>query len=106
MYNVHIIDVRSIVAGGGIEFDWDKANVNHLARHNVHPEEAEQAICNGSVEINYQVVDGEEQYAVVGRTNRARFLTLVLADREGAIRVITAWDSTAEEETEYWKEFK
>jgi len=60
-------------------------------------------IFNGSVEISYQVVDGEERYATVGRTNSARFLTLVFTDREGSIRVITAWDSTTEEEAEYWK---
>lgn len=33
----------------------------------------------------------------------ARLLTLVFANRGGAIRVIPGWDSTAEEEGEYWK---
>ena len=27
-----------------IEFDWDKANIGHVARHSVPPEEAEQVI--------------------------------------------------------------
>jgi hypothetical protein len=29
---------------GGLQFDWDVQNVGHLARHNVRPEEAEQAL--------------------------------------------------------------
>lgn len=28
--------------GPEIEFDWDEANIGHLARHKVLPEEAEQ----------------------------------------------------------------
>ena len=30
--------------GPEIEFDWDEANIGHLARHSVLPEEAEQVI--------------------------------------------------------------
>ena len=42
--------------GSEIEFDWDEANIGHVARHRVLPEEAEQVIhvarrtdsrCNG-----------------------------------------------------------
>jgi uncharacterized DUF497 family protein len=60
-------------------------------------------ILNGSAEIDYQVVDEEPRYATVGRTNHARFLTLMFTDRGGLIRAITAWDSTPAEEAEYWK---
>jgi hypothetical protein len=34
------------VNGPEIEFDWDEANIGHLARHSVLPGEAEQVILN------------------------------------------------------------
>lgn len=85
-----------------IKFDWDESNLNHLARHNVSREEAEQVILNGFVEIDYQVVSTEERALVIGLTNAARFLTLLWTERSGAVRPITAWDSTREEEAQYW----
>jgi hypothetical protein len=39
-----------------LEFDWDAANIKHLARHNVEPAEAEQVILNDPVDIEYQAV--------------------------------------------------
>ena len=32
-----------------LEFDWDEANIGHMARHSVIPEEAEQVIFNDPV---------------------------------------------------------
>jgi len=29
---------------GGLRFDWDVHNTDHLAQHDVHPEEVEQAL--------------------------------------------------------------
>lgn len=86
----------------GIEFDWDKENLNHLARHNISRREAEEVILNGFIEIDYQVVDVEERFLVVGLTNSGRFLTLVWTQRSSAVRPVTGWDSTREEESQYW----
>ncbi len=44
-----------------IEFDWDEANIGHLARHSVRPEEAEQVILNDPVDIGMEIVEGEER---------------------------------------------
>ena len=46
------------VVADEIRFDWNDANSGHLARHNVNPEEAEQALRNGPVEIEYQDIGG------------------------------------------------
>jgi uncharacterized DUF497 family protein len=89
---------------GDIGFDWDEANVRHIARHGVSPEEAEEAILNGPVEVDYQVVDGEERYVVVGLSDAARFLTIVWTDRWGAVRIITAFDSSREDQAVYLSE--
>ncbi|MFZ0594650.1 MAG: BrnT family toxin [Bryobacteraceae bacterium] len=99
---VRTIDVRLIVADE-IKFDWDEANVNHIAHHNVSREEAEQVIASDFVDLEWLFINGEERFVVIGRTNRGRFLTLVFTHRGAKVRPITAWDSTADEEAEYWK---
>lgn len=84
-----------------IRFDWDSANVGHLARHNIRPLEAEEAVLN-SAEIDLQLVDDEERLIVVGVTKSGRFLTIACTSRRDAIRVITGWNSTKAEEAVYW----
>ena len=84
------------------QFDWDDANVKHIAGHNVSPEEAEQVVLNDPVDIDYQRADNEERYLVVGVTMKARFLTLLWTERRNAVRVITAFDSSREDEEAYW----
>ena len=37
--------------GPEIEFDWDEANIGHLARHSVLPEEAEQVILKNPMDL-------------------------------------------------------
>ena len=37
--------------GPEIEFDWDEANIEHVACHRVLPEEAEQVILNDPVTL-------------------------------------------------------
>jgi hypothetical protein len=47
------------VADDDVRFDWDQANAEHIARHSVKPNEAEQAIRNDPLDMNYEVTDGE-----------------------------------------------
>ncbi len=53
------------------EFDWDPANLRHVARHKVQPEEAEQVIVNEPLDIGVEVVDGEERFLSLGSTTKA-----------------------------------
>jgi uncharacterized DUF497 family protein len=82
-------------------FDWDDANIGHIARHRVTPEEAEQVLLNGPVEIDYQVIEGEERFVAVGMTSVGRFLTAVWTDRGGFIRIVTAFDSPEDDQAVY-----
>jgi uncharacterized protein len=59
-----------------LAFDWGEANVAHIARHNVTPEEVEQVFANDPMDLGAEVVDGEERYISVGHTNRLRVLVL------------------------------
>ena len=72
-----------------IEFDWDEANIRHVARHSVLPEEAEQVILN---DLGMEVVEGEERYLNLGATARHRILLVVTTWREDRIRVVTAFE--------------
>ena len=38
-----------------IEFDWDEANIGHVARHSVLPEEVEQVILNAPVDLGMEI---------------------------------------------------
>ena len=58
-----------------IEFDWDEANIGHLVRHSVLPEEAEQVIVNEPVDIGMEIVEGEERYLNLGPTAQAAFFS-------------------------------
>jgi hypothetical protein len=75
-------------------FDWDEANIGHVARHNIAPEEVEQIFANDPMDLGAEVVDGEERYTAVGHTKRLRVLVLVWTMRSDAIRPITAFDAS------------
>jgi uncharacterized protein len=76
-----------------IRFDWDEANVEHIARHGVTREEAEQVIDNGPLELKPQVIEGEERFPNVGLTDAGRWLVVVLAERGSKARVVTAFEA-------------
>ncbi len=71
-------------------FIWDLRNINHIARHNILPKEAEQVLANRPVELGDQLRNGEQRFLQIGETDQGRILTIVLVRREGMIRVITA----------------
>jgi uncharacterized DUF497 family protein len=72
-------------------FDWDEANISHIALHDVTPEEAEQVVANNPVEILEQFVGDERRFLQVGVTNELRCLGLVTTWRGVRLRVVTAY---------------
>ncbi len=75
-------------------FEWDAANIAHIARHDVTPEEVEQVFANDPIDLAAEVVDGEERHSSVGHTNRLRVLVVAWTMRGDAIRAITAFDAS------------
>lgn len=73
-------------------FEWDDANVLHLAGHNISPEEAEEAILGAPIDIGFEVVDGEERSSSIGETNAGRILWIVITFRDERMRVVTAFE--------------
>lgn len=84
-----------------MEFDWDDANILHLARHDITPDEVEQVIENEPVLIDAYSVDGELRYTEVGETDRARILTVISTERGSKLRVLTGWDAARNEKQKY-----
>ena len=71
-------------------FDWDAANIQHLARHGVAPEEAEQAVLIDPLVAGVQSHETEDRILCFGRTASGRLLTVLYTERRGRIRVVTA----------------
>ena len=73
-------------------FDWDKANIGHIAEHDVVPEEAEEVMLNGPLDVGYDVVNGEERWSYLGETDEGRILRVIITLRGRLIRVLTAFE--------------
>jgi len=63
-----------------------------VAHHGVSPEEAEQVILNDPVDLEMEIVAGEERYLNLGATMKGRVLLVVTTWREDRVRVVTAFE--------------
>jgi len=72
-------------------FDWDEANIAHIAEHDVVPHEAEEVITNSPLDIDYAVRNGEMRIRQVGETFSGRMLVIISTLRSGKTRVVTAY---------------
>ena len=84
-------------------FEWDAANRTHIARHDVTPEEAEQAVRIEPLDADVQQHESEACVLCFGRTNSGRLLTVLYTGRRGRIRVITDYDMTEEQQQLYFE---
>lgn len=73
---------------------WDEWNIDHIARHNVEPEEVEQACMSKNVFTKAK----SGLYRLIGQSNDGRYLTILLAPRFGSsFYPVTARDSDKKE---------
>ena len=72
-----------------LEFDWDAANIEHIAKHRATPAEVQQVFVNEPMIIGAQEHPEEERFLCFGRTNSGRFLTVTYTERQGKIPVVT-----------------
>ena len=86
-----------------VEFDWDEQNKEHLKSHRVSPQEFQQVVEIGPLDLEYQLEGGEERYKSLGITNRGRALIVVWTLREGQVRAITAYPAGKSYEKLYWE---
>ncbi len=77
--------------------DWDEANIAHIARHNVTPDEVDEAF--EEKHLVYKSRDG--RYTILGRNAVGRYLMIAFAVKVGVVRVITARDMNSAEKKRY-----
>lgn len=84
-----------------VRFEWDEWNVEHIARHGVKPDEAEEVLWNGPL-----IRQGRSGTRVaLGQTEAGRLLAVVFAVRSGhAVYVVTARDMDHKERRLYRRE--
>jgi uncharacterized DUF497 family protein len=90
-------------------FDWDAANLDHIAMHDVTQEEVEQAILGDPLDIEMQIEEdgsGEERLQHIGETAKGRILQLMTTWRDGKVRVISAWDAPKQLKLYYLAEMR
>ena len=88
-----------------MEFDWDFANLEHIARHKVEPEEAEEAATDPAAltaENVHRGPNGQPRFALIGATEAGRVLFVVLETRRDKFRVVTAYTAEAEQRETYY----
>ena len=74
-------------------FDWDEANVLHIAKHSVTPKEAEEVLGSDPLDVAEQEHEDEIRLMQVGITKRMRILIVVTTWRGDLLRVVTAYDA-------------
>ena len=72
-------------------FIWDAENLSHIARHKISQQEAEQVIRNDPLDLECQIVVGEERFLHLGETLAKRILFVVVTERDDLLRVVTAF---------------
>ena len=76
-----------------IEFEWDGANLQHIAEHNVSPDEAEFVLNGFTLDVEYQDWQGEGRFSEIGVTAEGRCLVVWTTWRGARLRVVTAYDA-------------
>jgi uncharacterized DUF497 family protein len=74
-------------------FLWDDGNIDHIERHNVTPEEAEEVFFNRYIITPNKGRHRPIRYRIDGMTNQHRHLRLIFEDLgQNTARIITGWD--------------
>jgi uncharacterized DUF497 family protein len=76
-----------------IEFDWDEANIRHIALHDISVEEVESVLNGFTVELETQDGYDEERFSEIGVTSAGRYLIVVTTLRGTRTRPVTAFDA-------------
>lgn len=75
-------------------FEWDKANVEHIAKHKVIPEEAEDVFFDERRVVVEDLAHStiEKRFLIIGKTKEGRILYQIFTLRGNRIRVISSRD--------------
>jgi uncharacterized DUF497 family protein len=79
-------------------FDWDEANLAHVARHGLTADDCERALADPQ-RISRPVGQdrGEPRVGMIGATEAARLIIVIYTFRIDRIRVVTAFPANADD---------
>lgn len=76
---------------------WDEWNIEHIAKHNVSPEEVEE-VCQSK----HLLEKGRSGlYSVIGQTQAGRYLITILAPRGSSFYPVTTRDADDKEKRRF-----
>lgn len=86
-------------------FEWNEANIAHIARHNVAPEEAEEVFFDADNALDEDIKHStvEKRFIIIGKTQKGRLLYQIFTRRGNKIRVISSRDINKKEVNLYEK---
>ncbi|OLV16844.1 BrnT family toxin [Deinococcus marmoris] len=86
-----------------MDFDWDAANLEHIARHKVEADEVEEMVGDPAalVRTAHRGPRNQKRYAFVGATEAERVLAVILEERGERSRTVTARPASIEERRAY-----
>jgi uncharacterized DUF497 family protein len=83
------------------EIEWDDANIEHLARHGISPDEVEDLFDGPTVALRMGT-DAPDRFPVLGRTSGGRYLLLIYQQKPNrVIRPFTGRDMRPHERRVY-----
>ena len=88
-----------------MEFDWDSANLRHIALHGIDPDEAEDVVLdkNACDFPAHRGPKGERRFGILGKALSKRILVVILEERQSRFRVVTTRVAEKEEVSLYDK---
>jgi uncharacterized DUF497 family protein len=87
-----------------LRFEWDpRKAAGNLAKHGVSFEDAATVFGDpfGRIENDPRHAVGEERFVLLGQSRAQRLLAVMFAEREEAVRIISARLATRRERREY-----
>ncbi|MBI4009501.1 BrnT family toxin [Candidatus Roizmanbacteria bacterium] len=88
-----------------VGFDWDEANILHIAKHDVTPAEAEEIFSDKNnvliEDIKHSLI--EKRFLIIGKTLKGRLLYQVFTKRGNKIRIISSRNINRKEVVLYEK---
>ena len=84
-------------------FDWDRHNLKKIKSHGLEVAEVEHALTSSPILVYEQDADDEPRWVYYGETTKLCLLAVVVTERQGKIRVITAYELDAGQKRDYLK---
>lgn len=85
-------------------FEWDQHNAGHVARHDVDPEEVEEAAGRPHAIIPARAAGGEKRGKLPGTSSAGRYLVVLFTIRNERLRPVTGYAMNRKEREIYGAE--